>query len=127
MLATYGRSNGWLDGKPAVVSSKVGSGSITYVGAWLQSSLLKQLTDGLLQQSGVKPLIAGLPADVEASVRSGKGYSVVVLINHGTQDADVSLPGSLNARSLLQGSELSGGRITLPKYGVAVMQTSEIK
>ena len=32
VLETYGKSNGWLDGKPAIITRKVGKGSITYVG-----------------------------------------------------------------------------------------------
>ena len=121
VLATYGASNGWLDGQPAIVTRKVGKGSITYVGAWLDEAALKTLTGMLLEQSGVKPLIAGVPENVEVCVRSGNGHAVVVLINHGTEPATVALPSSLEAKSLL--GESAGGSVTLPKYGVAVLQT----
>jgi hypothetical protein len=32
---TYGKSNGWLDGKPSAIIRKAGKGRITYIGAWL--------------------------------------------------------------------------------------------
>ena len=35
VLLRYGKSNGWLDGQPAAITSKVGKGRITYIGAWL--------------------------------------------------------------------------------------------
>ncbi|HET9087485.1 MAG TPA: beta-galactosidase, partial [Acidobacteriaceae bacterium] len=43
VLATYGKSNGWLDGKPAIISRKVGKGSITYVGAWMDEAGMAKL------------------------------------------------------------------------------------
>jgi beta-galactosidase GanA len=35
VLIQYGKSNGWLDGQPAVITSNVGKGRITYIGAWM--------------------------------------------------------------------------------------------
>ena len=57
VLATYGASNGWLDGKPAIVTRKVGKGSITYVGAYLDEASLKMLMDTVLNESGVQPML----------------------------------------------------------------------
>jgi beta-galactosidase len=126
VIATYGASNGWLDGQPAAVTHQVGKGSITYLGTWLDAAALDKLTASLLAASDNKPLIAGVPAGVEVCVRSGSGHSVVVLINHGTEPATVTLPDSLDAKSLLDEGEVSGGAVTLPKYGVAVLETREI-
>ena len=119
-LATYGASNGWLDGQPAVVMRAVGKGSITYVGAWLDDAALKKVTNMLLRESGVQPILAGVPAGVEVNVRAGKDHAVLVLINHGSEPATVPLPASLGAKSLLAGIADAGGSVTLPKYGVAV-------
>ena len=128
VIATYGTSNGWLDGQPAAVTRRVGKGSITYLGAWLDEAALTTLTDSLLHESGVSPLIAGVPSSVEVCVRTGHGHSVVVLINHGTEPAEVTLPGSLHAESLLSGSnEATGNVFTLPGYGVAVYRTAAIQ
>ena len=130
VLATYGVStttNGWTDNQPAIVTHKVGSGSITYVGTWLDAPMMAQLTAMLIKQAGVEPMVAGVPQPVEVCVRSGHGHSVVVLINHGTTAASVTLPGALSAKSLLGESEVSGDSVSLPKYGVAVVETKEIR
>ncbi|WP_233581382.1 beta-galactosidase [Acidipila sp. EB88] len=121
-LATYGPSNGWLDAQPAVVARKVGKGSITYVGAWLDEASLKHITNLLLQQSGVTSIVPDVPADVEVNLRSGPKGSVLVLINHGTAPATVTLPPSFAAHDLLAPSASTSGSVTLPKYGVAVLQ-----
>ena len=129
VLATYGAStttNGWTDDQPAIVTRKVGKGSITYVGAWLEAPMMKELTSMLLAESDAKPMIPDVPAAVEVCVRSGKDHSVVVLINHGTEPVSVTLPESLDAKSLLGEGEVSGGTVSLPKYGVAVLETHDI-
>ena len=51
VLMRYGASNGWLDGQPAVITRQVGKGSITYVGAWLDDSLMSKLTASWIQMS----------------------------------------------------------------------------
>jgi beta-galactosidase len=127
VIATYGDSNGWLDGQPAAVTTKVGKGTITYLGAWLDDAALKKLTDSLLEASDVPPMLANVPESVEVNVREGKGHAVVILINHGTEPTTVTVPSSLEAKSLLSGTEMSGGSVTLPKYGVAVLETKSIK
>ncbi len=126
-LATYGASNGWLDGQPAAVTRQVGQGSITYLGAWLDDASLKKLTDRLLDESGAKPMIAGVPDQVEVCVRAGGGRTVVILINHGSEPASVMLPPSLGAKSLLEGAVMSGGSLQLPKFGVAVLETGKLE
>jgi beta-galactosidase len=117
-LMTYGPSNGWLDGQPAVVTRKVGKGSITYVGAWLDDSLLAKITASLLADSAVKPLMPGVPDGVEVCVRSGKGRSVVILINHNTSPVTVTVPSGM--RDLL--GTATGASANLPAYGVAVYE-----
>ena len=121
-VATYGASNGWLDGQPAAVTRRVGKGSITYVGAWLDEASLKKLTEMVLRDSNVDPMLPNIPQDVEVCIRSSATHSVLVLINHGTEPATVALPSSLQAKSLLTGSTVAGDNVTLPKYGVAVLQ-----
>ncbi len=123
VLATYGAGNGWVDGQPAAVTRKVGKGSITYLGAYLDPASLANLTRSMLAQSGVQPLIPGMPADVEVCVRSGGSGSVLLLINHGAAPTRVTLPASLGAHSLF-GEAGKGGELTLPGYGVAGYRVS---
>ncbi len=126
VTATYGSSNGWLDGQPAIVTRQVGKGSITYIGAWLDENSLSHIT-GMVLSRFTRQFIPSVPAGVEVCVRSGRGHSVVVLINHSEKPATVALPAALGARSLLAGSQITGGSVTLPKYGVAVLQTAALE
>lgn len=118
VLLRYGASNGWLDNQPAVITRKVGNGSITYIGAWLDDNLLAKLTASLLQQAGVQSVLPNTPDGVEVCQRTGKGKTVLILINHNTTDTRVDLPQAMN--DLL--SETSRSSVDLPKYGVAVLE-----
>ena len=55
VLETYGKSNGWLDGKPAAITRRVGKGRITYIGAWLDGSAMNAAAKWMTDMSGVKP------------------------------------------------------------------------
>lgn len=118
VLLRYGASNGWLDHQPAVITRKVGKGSITYVGAWLDDELLSKLTASLLQKSGVQAIVPHAPDGVEVCLRKGNDHSVLILINHNTHDAQVNLPREM--RDLL--GNTSRGSVDLPAYGVAVLE-----
>jgi beta-galactosidase len=120
VLMRYGRSNGWLDDQPAVLERKVGNGSITYVGAWLDQQLLDKLTASWLQQAGVKPLVPNTPDGVEVCERSGKGKTVLILINHNTTPQQVTLPDEMT--NLLASDHARVSSVDLPKYGVAVLE-----
>ena len=72
VLLRYGQANGWLDGKPAVISRKVGKGRITYVGALVDDAVMKGLIDGALNDAGVARDFA-VPEDVELMTREGEG------------------------------------------------------
>lgn len=120
VLMRYGANNGWLDNQPAVITHKVGKGSITYVGAWLDDALLAKLTASLLQQSGVQPIVPNTPEGVEVCLRTGAGKSVLILINHKNADAHVDLPHAMT--DLLDNGNASRSAIDLPGYGVAVLE-----
>lgn len=119
-LLTYGDgSYGWLDGQPAAITRKVGKGSITYIGAWLDPALLSKLTASLLSDAGVKPIIPNAPKGVEVCMRSSAQKSVLVLINHNTTAAHIELPHAM--KDLLADGNPSRTSVDLPKYGVAVL------
>src|SRR3546814_9294939 len=83
-LLTYGKSNGWLDGRPAVIRRSVGKGTITYVGALVDDKVMKQLIDGALAHAQVSRDFV-TPEDVELMTREGEGRRVVILINQARQ------------------------------------------
>ncbi len=88
----YGKSGSWLDDQPAVLSRRVGRGTITYLGAWFEPTLMTAILKRVLDDAGVRPIVPGLPPTVEAAERSGDGKVVLVLINHGDNAAAVALP-----------------------------------
>jgi beta-galactosidase len=122
VIATYGPSNGWLDGQPAAVTRQVGKGSITYVGTWLDDAALAKVTSDLLSAAGVKQMLPGVPEGVEVCVRTAKSgdHSVVILINHNTHSASLQVPPGMT--NLLDAG--AGRSVELPAYGVAVFSTS---
>jgi beta-galactosidase len=124
VLLTYGKSNGWLDDQPAVITRQVGKGSITYVGARLNSTLMDHLTARLLQKADVQPIVPNAPDGVEVCRRSGHDpsgadKSVLILINHNTAPERVSLPSPMHD---LIGDQGSLSSVDLPPYGVAVLE-----
>jgi beta-galactosidase len=122
VLMTYGKSNGWLDNQPAVITRSVGKGTITYVGAWLDPTLMDNLTKQVLQQAGVDPILPSVPAGVEVCRRTGHDKSILILINHNTDEEHLSLPAPM--RDLI-GSQGSASSVDLPAYGVAVLEAAQ--
>lgn len=115
-VLTYGKANGWLHGKAAAITRKVGKGSITYVGALVDDHVMDQLMGGAIRDAGVTRDFA-VPADVELMTRQGQGRSIVILINHGTEDRTVELPEAM--ADVLAGGQVKS--VTLPAQGVAVL------
>ncbi|MBB4839929.1 beta-galactosidase [Sphingomonas kyeonggiensis] len=117
ILLRYGKANGWLDGKPAVISRKVGKGSITYVGALVDDGVMKGLIDTALADAKVSRDFA-VPEDVELMTREGQGKRIVILVNHSREIREVALPTAMT--DLLAGGKVS--KVTLDREGVAVLQ-----
>lgn len=116
----YGKSNGWLDEQPALLTRKVGKGSITYVGAWLNDDLLDDLTADWLRTANVKAPVPGAPRDVEVCVRGDATHRVTILINHSAQPQTVPLPSPM--RAVLAGGDAED-TVSLSPYGVAVLDS----
>ncbi|MGV1684619.1 beta-galactosidase [Sphingopyxis sp. NJF-3] len=116
VLLRYGQANGWLDGKPAVISRKVGKGRITYVGALVDDAVMKGLIDGALNDAGVARAFA-VPENVELMTREGEGREIVILVNHGREPREVTLPAAMT--DVLGGDRVA--KVTLAAEGVAVL------
>jgi beta-galactosidase len=92
VLASFGPGLHWLGGHPAVTARRVGTGSVTYVGGFLDEGSQQALTDRILAEAGVIPVLA-TPTGVEARARRNReGGEVLILINHGQSAASVDLP-----------------------------------
>jgi beta-galactosidase len=120
VLMRYGPSNGWLDGQPAAITRHVGSGSITYIGGWLDDSLLHKLTASLLQTAQVEPILANVPEGVEVCRRLGKESSVIIVINHTPSSQSVALPRPM--KDVLSGNTQTVSTIQLPAHEVSVLE-----
>lgn len=121
VLLRYGTANGWLDGQPAAVTRRVGKGRITYVGANLDPALTAALLKRFTAESGVAPVLPGLPEGVDASIRQGGGHRVLVLTNYAAEPRQIALPNAM--RDVLGTGERRA--LTLPRYGVAVLEDME--
>ena len=118
VLLRYGKCNGWLDGTPAVITRKVGSGRITYIGTPLEGDLMSAAAKWVSSDAGITPLIANVPDDVEVSERTNDDRKVFVLINFGKQQREIPLPHTM--QSLLDDKPVRS--VTLAQYGVAVLE-----
>jgi beta-galactosidase len=118
VLATYGESNGWLDGQPAALTRKAGKGRITYIGAWLEAPLMRAAAAWMLQASGVRPAFGPVPEGVEVSRRTGQGREVFVIVNHTRARQQVKLPRPMRA---ILGGVASVTELDLPPRGVEVL------
>jgi beta-galactosidase len=116
-----GQSNGWLDGKPAVISRQVGKGSITYIGAWLDPALMQNVLDAFLRAAHVTPLVPGVSQDVEVCRRVGAGKRVWILINHGDSPHTIRLPSP--ATPVLSGDPTSTtASVVLAPHSIHVLE-----
>jgi beta-galactosidase len=119
ILLRYGKANGWLDGKPGVITRRVGKGSITYVGTTFDPPAMQALADWLLKQAHITAAKLIVPEGVEASVRYGKDKAVHIIVNFSEKEQTVHLPAAMI-------DELNQGRsireVTLPVSGVAVLR-----
>jgi beta-galactosidase len=116
VLLKYGKSNGWLDDQPAVITRAYGKGRITYIGAEFDDKLMATAAEWMTKQSGVTPVFGPVPDGVEVSRRVGPEKQVFVLINYSPDTRRVNLPHSMNLA--LGGKQ--GDAVDLPPYGVAV-------
>jgi beta-galactosidase len=117
VVLRYGKANGWLDGKPAMITRKVGKGSITYIGTCMGWNDMSVLATWMQQQFGFTTPLPGVPEGVEASRRYGAGHTVTILVNMSGKPQQIALPSAMD--DVLQGGTVK--QVQLPEYGVAVL------
>ena len=117
VLSRYGKSNGWLDDQPAVITHSYGKGSITYIGAVLDDKLLAGAADWMVKTSGITPVFGQVPEGVEVARRTGNGKQVFTLINYSAENKQINLPHSM--KLVLAGKD--GSTVELAPYGVEVL------
>jgi beta-galactosidase len=114
----YGKSNGWLDDQPAAVTRTLGKGSITYIGASLDPAAMKRAAAWMLSNAGLAPILPNIPEGVDVAIRTGDNKHILILTNYNTAPVTIALPSPMH--DVLAGNTTSS--VTLPQYGVAVLQ-----
>ncbi|MGW4586583.1 beta-galactosidase [Amycolatopsis thermoflava] len=110
---------GDLAGSPAVTRHAYGAGVAWYLGTRLDPAGMRELVDRVAAEAGVRPVMPGLPAGVQAVRREAADRQFLFLLNHNTDAVAVDL--GEPAPDLLTGSAPSA-RHTLPPRGVAVLR-----
>jgi beta-galactosidase len=120
VLLRYGKSNGWLDDQPAMISRSVGRGRISYLGAIVDPALMQRVISWAVSGDQVEPEFGPAPPDVEICRRADGSRSVFVLINHARTPAHIVLPAG--ARDVLRDGR-DTATIDLDPQGIAVIET----
>jgi beta-galactosidase len=119
VVLRYGKANGWLDDKPAMITRKFGKGSITYIGACFGDAGMKAIAQWMQTQFGLTTPLPGVPEGVEASRRYGRDHVVTILGNFTAEDKEVTLRRPM--QDVLSGGSTS--KVHLAGYGVAVLNS----
>ncbi|MEV6941308.1 beta-galactosidase [Streptomyces sp. NPDC051172] len=102
---------GELDGLPAVLRK----GRAWYVSTLPEPHALRVLLAAIAADAGARPVLDGLPDQVEAVPRG----DLLFVLNHGRESVTVQVPGT--HRDLLTGATVEGD-VTLGRYGVMVLR-----
>jgi beta-galactosidase len=122
VLLRYGKSNGWLDDQPAMITRRIGNGSITYLGAVLDPDLMRNVIAWATDNAQLKAEFPAVPTGVEVCRRVEAGRSVFVLINHGSAEVHLVLPSAMSD-VLHEGRRLTSA--DLEPQGVAVLEANQ--
>lgn len=118
VLMRYGKANGWLDNQPAVVTRKIGNGTITYIGASLDAAAMKRAAAWMLSDAGLAPVLPNIPEGVDVGIRSSSNKRILILTNYNENAVTIDLPSAMH--DILSG--ITASKITLTQYGVAVLE-----
>ncbi|WP_222106163.1 beta-galactosidase [Catellatospora sichuanensis] len=77
-------------GAPAMTSRTVGTGRALYLATIPDEQGTQHLVDGLIELTGVRPVVEGLPPFVEAARRG----DLVTLVNHGERSVTIAVGGT---------------------------------
>ena len=111
---------GWLDDQPAAITRKVGSGSITYIGADLEGDTLTNAAKWMVADANLQPAFGTLPPGVDLYIRSDAHHEVWILINFGDTPQTINLPSAFE--DVLSNTSKATRSVTLNRFDVVVLQ-----
>jgi beta-galactosidase len=110
----------FAEGQAAMTSRKVGKGNVIYLGTYLSDALVEVLADQVLAPAGIVPLIADMPAGVEATIRESKDRRLLFILN--TLGELASIGNFPAGKDLLGDGKVRGGKLSLPAYGCSIIE-----
>src|SRR5438094_830980 len=117
VVATFSTSH--LAGRPAITRHRAGQGTAFYLGTRPDPKTMARVLEMACASAGVEPA-ATVPGGVEAVRRSGRGKSILFLLNH--RDVAVDVPVAEAGTNLVDGSPVHPGLMPLGPRGVAVIR-----
>lgn len=130
ILAKFGESNGWLDGRCACSCRNVGEkgGRVIVLGAWLSDTLQDSLTAWLLETTHIDVPFSDIPTGVEVGRRvSEAGEEIWIFINHKNHSVTLNIPsapaGSANLDLLTD--ETFEAALPIPADGIRVLTNQQ--
>ena len=117
ILMRYHAPQSWLDGQPAVVTRKIGSGSFTYIGIWLDQAGMKRSVQWMVSESNLKPDVFLTPKGEDVYKRTGQDHDVFIVGNTSDAAQTIALPTAM--KNVLTDEIVRS--IKLPVYGVATL------
>jgi len=121
VLERYHAPLSWLDGEPAAVTRKIGSGSFTYIGAWLDEAATKRSVQWMLTEANLKPDVFPTPEGVDVYRRVASDHDIFIVGNTSKQTQLITLPTAM--QDVLTGETIHS--IKLPPYGVSVLSKTK--
>jgi beta-galactosidase len=114
----YGSGDGWLAGKPAMMTRTIGKGTISYLGTLPEEATMNNIMKSAVTQAQVSNNHAIVfSKDIELCTRtSADGRRVLIVLNYGSAPAQALLAGHF--KSLLPDIKLT--RAKVPKSAPAV-------
>ena len=103
-----------------MTSRKVGKGNVIYLGTYLSDALVEVLADQVLAPAGIVPLVADLPAGVEATIRESNDRRLLFILN--TLGEVASIGNVPTGKDLLGDGKVRGGKLWLPAYGCSIIE-----
>jgi len=105
---------------PAVTVNKFGKGEAWYVATDGGAELADYVQERIMKRQGIAPAFPSMPDGVTAQVRENANGRFTFVSNFEGKPKRVNL-GKAKRRDLLSGKMMSG-MVTLPAYGVMVLE-----
>lgn len=119
-------SYSWLRGKPAITVNSYGRGLAIYVGSFLTPELSSYISRLLIDMGVITPPATLASGEAELALRSGDGYDLLFIINHGAEErgVQVTLREPRDAKGLLTGVEYRGRtvQVSLKPHDVEIFK-----